>query len=136
MLQEIKEKLLEMRKQILDGITETVKKEADTGKSDIGDIFDLAGTERDRELGLLLSDREREKLQAINEALDRIEESTYGICEGCEKKIRLERLKVLPFARYCVDCQSKMEKEESLRRSFTESGIYRKLTSTEFDQDA
>jgi DnaK suppressor protein len=135
MLQEIKEKLLEMRKQILDEIAETIKEEADPGKSDIGDIFDLAGTERDRELGLLLSDREREKLQAIEEALERIEEGTYGICEECEKKIRLERLKVLPFARYCVECQSKMEKEESLRRSFTESSIYRKLSSTEFDEE-
>ena len=135
MLQEIKEKLLEMRKQILDEIAETIKQEADPGKSDIGDIFDLAGTERDRELGLLLSDREREKLQAIEEALERMEEGTYGICEECEKKIRLERLKVMLFARYCVECQSKMEKEESLRRSFTESSIYRKLSSTEFDEE-
>lgn len=135
MLQEIKEKLLEMRKQILNEIAEIVKQEADPGKSDIGDIFDLAGTERDRELGLLLSNREREKLQAIDDALKRIEEGIYGICEECEKKIRLERLRVMPFARYCVECQSKIEKEESLRKSFGESSIYRKLSSTEFDEE-
>jgi len=136
MPEEIKQRLLEMKKQILDEITETLKKEAETGKTDIGDIFDLAGTERDRELGLLLSDREREKLLAIEEALARMEEGTYGICEECEKKIRLERLKVLPFARYCVECQSRMEKEESQRKSFSESSIYRKLSSTEFDEEA
>ncbi|MBW2145701.1 MAG: TraR/DksA family transcriptional regulator [Deltaproteobacteria bacterium] len=135
MIQEIKDKLLEMRRQILDELVETLKQEADTGKSDIGDIFDLAGTERDRELGLLLSNRDRAKLKAINDALERIEDGTYGVCEECEKKIRLERLKVMPFARYCVDCQSKMEKEESLRKSTAESNIYRKLAATEFDEE-
>ncbi len=135
MLQEIKDKLLEMRRQILDEIAETLKQEADPGKSDIGDIFDLAGTERDRELGLLLSNRDRAKLKAIDVALERIEDGTYGICEECEKKIRLERLKVMPFARYCVNCQSKMEKEDSLRRISSDSNIYRKLASTEFDEE-
>lgn len=70
-----------------------------------GDIYDQASSERDRELGLLLGDREREKLHAIDEALLRIREGEYGICEECEEEIPLGRLKALPFARHCVRCK-------------------------------
>jgi DnaK suppressor protein len=45
----------------------------------------------------------------ITEAFGRLEAGTYGVCESCSAEIPLARLKVEPFARYCVPCQSKME---------------------------
>ena len=92
-----------------------------------GDIYDQASSERDRELGLLLGDREREKLHAIDEALLRIREGEYGICEECEEKIPLGRLKALPFARHCVRCKSDLEKLQAQTKRFEEDRAYREI---------
>ncbi len=58
----------------------------------------------------------RENLQKIDEALRKLNEGTYGICEDCGEEISAERLKVLPFAIYCTDCQEKREQIEELER--------------------
>jgi len=56
----------------------------------------------------------REKLLKIDEALRKIREETYGKCEDCGEEINTERLKVLPFAIYCRDCQEKREELEKM----------------------
>ena len=53
------------------------------------------------------------KLKEIDEALDKISNGNYGICEMCEEPISLERLKVKPYARYCIVCREINEKESS-----------------------
>jgi DnaK suppressor protein len=58
----------------------------------------------------------RETLLKIDEALRKIDEGTYGKCEDCGEDISVERLKVLPFAIYCVDCQEKREQLQLLQR--------------------
>jgi len=58
----------------------------------------------------------RETLLKIDEALRKIDEGTYGKCEDCGEDISMERLKVLPFAIYCVDCQEKREQIQVLER--------------------
>jgi RNA polymerase-binding transcription factor DksA len=71
-----------------------------------------AGTDNfDREFALSLVSSEQEALYEIEEALKRLEQSTYGLCEMCEKPIRKERLEAVPFARKCVHCQSNAEKD-------------------------
>jgi DnaK suppressor protein len=86
-----------------------------------------AGDERDRELSLLLTDRDKEKLFAIDEALEKLKEGSYGICEECGDKIGQGRLKVMPLAKYCVNCQSKIEKEMVLQKKVEEELKYRGL---------
>src|SRR4030042_205260 len=61
----------------------------------------------------------RETLLKIDEALRKIDEETYGKCEDCGEDIRGERLKVLPFAIYCVDCQERREQVAGLERGET-----------------
>jgi len=95
--------------------------------SEIGDLVDQAGDERDRELSLLLTDRDKEKLFAINEALEKLKEGSYGICEECGDKIGHGRLKVMPLAKYCVNCQSKVEREMVLQKKVEEELKYRGL---------
>ena len=119
--------LLDMREKLLAGISESPVPEALVTQSDIGDIIDQAGDERDRELSLLLSGRDKEKLLAINEALEKLKEGTYGICEECGERIGIGRLKVMPLARYDVSCQAKLEKEMSLLRKADEDLTYRGL---------
>ena len=92
-----------------------------------GDIYDQASSERDRELGLLLGDREREKLHSIDEALLRIDEDEYGICEECDEDIPLGRLKAMPFTRHCVKCKSDLEKLQAQTKRFEEDRAYREI---------
>ncbi len=129
--------ILTMRQKLLSEISEKPIPETLIATTDIGDIIDQAGDERDREMSLLLTGRDKEKLQAINEALEKIREGSYGICEECGDKIGPGRLKVMPLAKYCVSCQSKLEKEISLLRKAEEDLQYRGLaysTGTEEEE--
>lgn len=119
--------LLEMREKLIAEISENPIPESLAASSDIGDLVDQAGDERDRELSLLLTGRDKEKLLAINEALEKLKEGTYGICEECGDKIGQGRLKVMPLAKYCVNCQSKIEREITLQRKAEEDLKYRGL---------
>jgi DnaK suppressor protein len=58
----------------------------------------------------------RETLLKIDEAIRKIHEGTYGKCEDCGEDISVERLKILPFAIYCIDCQERKERLEVLER--------------------
>lgn len=133
------ETLLEMKKQLLREIQDRVKQETEGSKDEGRDTYDLASDERDREINFILSDREREKLLAIEEALLRIKDKTYGICEcgceNCEGEIRLGRLKILPFTRLCVKCQEEMERESKLQKKFEDERGYRKLAITDIEED-
>jgi DnaK suppressor protein len=64
--------------------------------------------EIDNIIGLM--DSERKILVEIDEALSRIEDGTYGICQGRGEPIPKQRLKAIPWARYCVDCATLIEK--------------------------
>ncbi|KAF0123467.1 MAG: DnaK suppressor protein [bacterium] len=135
MYESAKELLLKMKEGILNEIIESMKEESNKSRFELGDIIDLAGDERDRELSLLLCDRDRKKIIEIEEALEKIEEGTYGICERCRKKINENRLKVMPFARLCVPCKSELEKEEPKVKRVSEGVVYRNLVYMDTDED-
>ena len=108
---DIKAMLLQMRKELLQEVAQTVRAESDHLKFDIGDFYDHASNDRDRELALMLADREREKLTQVDDALKRIETGTYGICESCEEDIDKERLAAMPFTKLCLSCQEDLERQ-------------------------
>lgn len=133
---EVRRILLEMKEQTLLEIKRSIKKgsEASVGEEPTGDIYDQASIERDRELGLLLNDREREKVHSIDEALLRIAEGEYGICEECDEDIPMGRLKVLPFTRHCVKCKSDLEKFQAQTRRIEEDRAYREIPVGDDDE--
>lgn len=135
--QDIQELLLKMKQETLSEIGKNLKNGAETTlvTDPSGDIYDQASSERDRELGLLLGDREREKLHAIDEALLRIDEDEYGICEECDEEIPLGRLKAMPFTRHCVKCKSDLEKIQAQTRRAEEERAYREIPLGE-EEDA
>lgn len=135
---EISDILLKMKEDTLREINKTLKSGAETLtiNEPSGDIYDQASSERDRELGLLLGDREREKLHSIDEALMRIDEEEYGICEECEEEIPLGRLKAMPFARHCVRCKADLEKLQAQTRRFEEERAYREIPLGSEEEDA
>jgi DnaK suppressor protein len=132
---EMKEILLKMKEEALNEITRAIKSGANSVSGEpSGDIYDQASSERDRELGMLLGDREREKLVSIDEAILRLEEGEYGICEECEEEIPIGRLKVLPFARHCVKCKSDIEKQQAQTKRFEEDRVYREIAIGEDEE--
>ena len=126
---EIRAILTAIKEDALREISKTVRNGTDAAATiePGGDIYDQASSERDRELGLLLGDREREKLRSIDEALLRIEEGDYGICEECDEDIPLGRLKAMPFTRHCVKCKSDLEKMQAQTRRVEEERAYREI---------
>ena len=135
---EISDILQQMKDNTLREINKALKNGAETltvGEPS-GDIYDQASSERDRELGLILGDREREKLHSIDEALLRIEEGEYGICEECEEEIPLGRLKAMPFARHCVRCKADLEKLQAQTRRFEEDRAYREIPLGSEEEDS
>jgi DnaK suppressor protein len=125
---EMKAILLKMKEDTLQEISKSLKSGTDMPVGEpSGDIYDQASSERDRELDLLLGDREREKLRNIDEALMKMNEGEYGICEECEEEIPVGRLKIVPFARYCVKCKSDIEKQQAQIKRFEEDRVYREI---------
>lgn len=127
--QEIRMILEKLKEDTLREIRKSVKKgtEAVAAIEPGGDIYDQASSERDRELGLLLGDREREKIHSIDEALLRIDDGEYGICEECDEDIPLGRLKAMPFTRHCVKCKSDLEKLQAQTKRVEEERAYREI---------
>lgn len=111
-LQQIKDLLLKMKKEILADLEERIKSSDVSEQRVIGDIFDDADLEQSREFNLLLTTRERQKLKQIEQALLKIENGEFGICENCEQDIPVGRLKVMPFTTLCVKCKSQQESME------------------------
>jgi len=112
-------KLSEMRKDILRVIHNEMKQGREGEAGEGRDTYDIASDERDREIMLLLGDRERKKLQLIDDALARIESGEYGECDECGGEIASGRLEAMPFTRLCVTCQD--EFEQAQRTMHTES---------------
>jgi DnaK suppressor protein len=115
MLSDMKEKLL------TEGLGKSLPEDL-ARPFDIGDEGDRADTDRTHEVSILISARDKGKLAAIEEALEKIREGTYGVCEDCGDEIESGRLKAMPLAKFCVTCQSRLEKEAA-HQKFAEEGI-------------
>ncbi len=66
---------------------------------------------QEREKAFILADHERRTLAQIDEALERIDNGTYGDCDECGKKINIKRLASLPYAKLCLECKEIEERE-------------------------
>ncbi len=103
--------LTQKRDDLLD-IVERKKKEEENFESSIdvaGDEADVATQSVEKEMLYELTDTEKTTLDMIEDALVKIERGVYGKCESCQNLIPYLRLDVMPWARYCIQCQSKQE---------------------------
>jgi len=111
----LQEKLITRRRVLVNALKSG---QAEKRRADDDGPLDLADTAmelRNQEFNYSVSEKERAELAGIDEALARIEEGVYGECEECGEKITDARLKALPWAPLCIECQE--EKEEQARRS-------------------
>jgi DnaK suppressor protein len=136
-LSKVREHLLETKSRLLNEIDTELRAEREGNKDEGRDAYDLASEERDREISFILSDRERVKIKEIDDALERITDSSYGVCDSCGLEIAEERLSAMPFSRLCRDCQQDQEREAKSQRRFDdERNTYRKIGSTDADDDS
>ncbi len=112
--------LLDQKAMLLRGISKKIDSSPKTGDPEGGDVCDIASSDRARELRLRLNERDSEKMREIDEALERIEDGSFGECELCGSKIPMERLKIMPFTTECVSCKSKLEKQRKLFQESTD----------------
>jgi len=108
---DFRERLLKIREQIRNQI-HSLKNGSLRREDNV--VSEEDGTDAfDRQFALDLVRSEEDVLFQISEALQRLEDGTYGVCEGCEGLIEVPRLKALPFVRRCVRCQSELEKRSA-----------------------
>lgn len=118
-LADFKKLILKGKQEIMDNIAHMSEEGLKLSQKDAaGDISgyayhmaDVATDTYDREFSMELAANERRVLYEIDDALKKIEEGTYGICEDCSSLIAKARLKALPYARLCLKCQEKREKK-------------------------
>lgn len=73
------------------------------------DPVDLAVRNYSKNVMLAVSENESKQLALVDEALLRIADKEYGLCQNCEKIINQKRLAAIPWARYCIACQELLE---------------------------
>lgn len=118
----MKKKQLEYFKKLLNEKLDDLLLEANktvSGMSDLKenmpDPADRATLESDRNFTLRIRDRERKLIGKIKDALERIENGTYGICESCGEEISEDRLKARPVTTLCINCKKRQEDEERIK---------------------
>ena len=118
-LKEFKAIILKRKEEIDDEIKhisdDTLKKSQKDASGDISGytyhMADVATDNYDREFSLGLASNDRQSLYDLNDALKRIEDGVFGLCEDCKRLITKVRLKAVPQARLCVKCQEKRDKK-------------------------
>jgi DnaK suppressor protein len=107
--------LVERLNALLEGAEKTVSGMSDDYKEELLDPTDRASLESHRNFTLRIRDRERRLIQKLNEALERIEDGSFGICETCGKKISEKRLMARPVTTLCIECKTEQERTEKMR---------------------
>jgi DnaK suppressor protein len=117
-----KEKLLQLRDAMVDSMAgvaqDTLRSRAEGSEASAFGMHqaDAGSDAYDRDFALSLLSQEQDALYEIDQALKRIELGTYGICEMSGKQIPRARLEAIPFARFTVECQSQLEKQNKASR--------------------
>ncbi|MFH0935334.1 MAG: TraR/DksA family transcriptional regulator [Candidatus Omnitrophota bacterium] len=119
-LSDFKKIVLKRKEEVLDEIKhiseDTLKKSQKDASGDISGytyhMADVATDNYDREFSMGLASNERKVIYELDDALKKIEEGTFGICEGCKSLIAKNRLKAVPQARLCIKCQKNLEKKK------------------------
>jgi DnaK suppressor protein len=107
-LTKLKDELLRKRGEILAASTGTrpLPESADVNSRQ-GDLADQASGNNEVHIALKLKQTDAKILQAIEEALTRMEKGTYGICRDCGEPIAVARLEAIPWTRVCIACKQK-----------------------------
>ena len=106
------------RCQLKDEALQGMGGEASGGLSDLPvHQADLGSHAFEEEMTLDLLENEEQIIEEINDALARLEQGTFGLCQACKRRIPKQRLRALPYARYCVACTEQAARNHSSRHA-------------------
>jgi len=108
--QTVKAELLQLRAELLKGVSDSYETCRELGQDGVADIGDMSANAYSRDMLFNLSETQRQRIRDIDAALERIEQGEYGVCQHCGEAIAPRRLEVRPFSRYCIDCKTEIEK--------------------------
>ena len=106
----------EIIKEIEESLGQSLTEDQQRRLESARDVGDQALMDLERELGISLMEMRNRRRQSIDEALMRLHEGTYGMCAECGVEISEKRLQAVPFAKLCVECQSRAELLEKIER--------------------
>ncbi len=115
-LGDFEKQLTEWRADLAEGQTENIHALHEQEQSAFPDPTDQASMETDRNFDLRIKDRERKLIKKIDQALLRIKDGEFGMCEACGGDISVKRLQARPVTTLCIDCKTEQEQEERTRR--------------------
>ena len=111
-LKRYKKMLEDSKLSLLQSAKKTLMEESNFDTDDLPDEIDLASSEYTQSMVFRLRDREKFLLKKIDDAMARIENGTFGICEICEEEISVKRLEARPVTTMCIRCKEEQEKQE------------------------
>ncbi|OIP62553.1 MAG: hypothetical protein CO150_08920 [Nitrospirae bacterium CG_4_9_14_3_um_filter_53_35] len=114
LFEKIKQDLTEKKRLILAGANEAISSKLGAQNENLPELGDQAMVEIDSNFLLRLKDREKRLLTKIDQALERIEKGTFGICEECGQEIGAKRLEARPVTTMCIECKTDQEEREKL----------------------
>jgi DnaK suppressor protein len=115
MIQKIKMKLIRQKEALLNEAESALNELP--GQTMFPDLGDQATAETDRNFMLRLRGREQRLLKKIEEAIERIDNGSFGICDDCGNEIDIKRLDARPVTTMCIECKTLQEEEEKLREA-------------------
>jgi DnaK suppressor protein len=107
--EEFRKLLLERKNSIIKKLSQFYNDSKEIETDTALDLVDKAETSYTKEFLLGLTDSDREQLTLIDQALDRLQRGEFGLCLICGKEINKKRLKIIPWAPFCIECQQKKE---------------------------
>ncbi|MDX8401633.1 MAG: RNA polymerase-binding protein DksA [Mariprofundaceae bacterium] len=111
-LAEFEKQLIAWREELEQGQAESVHQLHEMEQTACPDPTDQATVETDLNFDLRIRDRERKLIKKINQALERIKEGEFGICEHCGGDISVKRLQARPVTTLCIECKTLQEQQE------------------------
>ena len=107
---QIKKQLIAERQALLKEVQASYETCRELGQDGVPDIGDMSSITYSRDVLFNLSETQKQQIFDIDAALERIDKGEYGICMECGEKIAPRRMEVRPFSRYCIECQTDIEK--------------------------
>ena len=111
-MERFRKQLMVKRADLLGRVQAARSSETEGRGSDAPDLGDRALSSISRDLKYQLTAGERDIVRRIDAALDRMEAGEYGVCVHCSKKVQMGRLKAVPWARHCIECQELQDSGE------------------------
>jgi DnaK suppressor protein len=108
-LEAYRKKLLEKQEELVRLVSKSEQDGRQADEEATQDIADKAANAYTKEFLFHQSHDNRQLLQLVNEALERIKTGTYGFCLACHEEVQVKRLEAVPWARHCIECQEKQD---------------------------